>query len=238
MTEPVLALDLGNSHLKACLFAEATGAPSRVLEREASFASWCAELPECRAALSSVRSEAATQEVVEVLRRANIEAVVQPSSGLALEVDTPETTGLDRLYAARAAVELTGAPCVVIDAGTALTVDAARPGAFLGGAIAPGPAVMAKALSDAGARLPEFEVASEMPAALGRSTLGALQAGVVVGFVGAAKELAARVASEAGMENPRIVITGGASSLLKTSFPGATFDPLLVLRGLAFAATR
>ena len=153
-----------------------------------------------------------------------------PEHGLVNRCDEPETVGADRLFAARGAFELARRSCLVIDAGTALTVDALRVQGkrvagrelpplpeFLGGAIAPGPELLARALARGGARLPLVEPRPGAPAppALGRHTRAALEAGIAVGFAGAARELARRVAEEAGLgaEDP-IFLTGGARGFL------------------------
>ena len=63
-----------------------------------------------------------------------------------VEYDTPDTLGVDRLLGAFAAWSELRSPLVVVDCGSATTVDAVRDGAFLGGFIAPGPAALAQAL--------------------------------------------------------------------------------------------
>lgn len=241
MTGPLLALDLGNSRLKACLFPEGGGAPSAVLGSQADLEGWLTTLPRPEAAaLSSVADEARTAGVARAVESAcGVVPALDPDCGLTLEVETPETTGRDRLYAARAALDVLGAPCVVVDVGTALTVDAAVPGAFLGGAIAPGPELLAGALASGGARLPEFEPAPDVPA-LGRTTEDALRAGVGVGLVGAAWMLVERVAAEAELSpHAPVFLTGGARGFLEGPFREGPrplrVDEFLVLRGLASA---
>jgi type III pantothenate kinase len=91
-----------------------------------------------------------------------------------------------------------------------------RPGArpaFLGGAIAPGPALLARALAEGTARLPLVQP-DPGAAALGRDTEAAVRAGVSIGFRGAARELALRVAREAGLGEAPLVVTGGARAFL------------------------
>ena len=117
----------------------------------------------------------------------------------------------------------------MIDIGTALTVDAllsadATPkhsgwkrGAFLGGAIAPGPTLLAHALGQGAARL--FEVVPEPnPPALGRDTAAALRSGIGVGLRGAVRELAREVAREAGLVDPPLALTGGARAFARSAF--------------------
>jgi len=140
-----------------------------------------------------------------------IEPALEP--GLAILCREPASVGRDRLFAARAALDLCG-DSIVVSAGTALTVDAVRSDAtFLGGAIAPGPALLARALAEGTARLPTIDPRPNRPA-LGRDTKEALEAGVGVGFRGAARELVERVGEESGLARAPVVLTGGARAFL------------------------
>jgi len=252
--ELALTADLGNSRLKLCAWDLARGV---VVARGAFDSAGGAGPAAARfarthgpfraSALSSVAARELEVEVAEALRAAvGGPLSVAPDCGLALEVREPARVGRDRLYAARGALEhacesdrAAGTGIVVLDAGTALTVDAvdaAGRGRFLGGAIAPGPALLARALAQHTARLPLVEPTAGAPA-LGRDTESAVRAGVVVGFRGAALELAVRVAEEAGFRAPVLVLTGGASGLLAELFDAPRFgrvleDPDLVHRGL------
>lgn len=210
--------------------------------------------------LSSVASPAATERLVTALRGAwgtEVEVIVNPSSGLELRIQHPETVGADRLFAARGALLLGGESCIVVDAGTAMTVDAVEAtgerGAFLGGAIAPGPDLLAESLVRRGARLQD--VRPEPGArALGRHTREALLAGVVVGFEGAAVRLVQRIAEEAGCfgtaapgaeasasaaEGIPVMLCGGAAHFLDGALVAEGFAvqsvPELVAYGLAAA---
>ena len=169
-------------------------------------------------------------------------AAHSPDCGLELAVTSPETTGKDRLFAARAARELAGGrAAIVVDVGTAMTVDLVADGAFQGGAIAPGPALLARALGGGAAQLFEVEPRAGV-AALGRDTRSALEAGVVVGLRGAARALVEGLTeAHLGSDAPTIFVTGGARGLLLEPagfLPGAELleVPLLVHLGLLFAA--
>ncbi len=165
----------------------------------------------------------------------------------------PDQTGPDRLLAAWAASRLHGSPVIVVDLGTATTVDAVDPdGFFLGGAILPGLDLAADALADGTARLPRIEL--ELPAdAIGTDTDGAISSGVVIGHIGAVRELATRMHAHIDRGDPttaptRVVITGGhsaaawAAAAWRTSagsgLPSIAdeLDPDLVLRGLGLLA--
>jgi len=222
-----LTVDLGNSRCKLLEWEEQEPGERLDLPREegldARVEAWLADRPRPFAiALSSVAGPGAMSGLGRLLEPlADGPLLVGPDPGLHNECRDPGGTGWDRLYAARAALEVIGSSCLVVDAGTALTVDAVRRAGedrFLGGAIAPGPTLLAEALGRGGAQL--FEVRPEPgAAALGRDTREALAAGVAIGFRGAARELVERVAAEAGLEEAPVVLTGGARSYLTQPGP-------------------
>ncbi len=227
MGERLLTVDLGNSRLKARSWRAPQGADAELeaawegggdAESLAALGEWVAErAPIERIGLSAVGSRESEQALTECLRSRSAGNVEALDPGLELRVRSPWTIGSDRLFAARGAVEHIHASALVVDAGTALTVDAvwleqgAAP-AFLGGAIAPGPALLARSLASGTARLQPIELRPGCPA-LGRDTREAIEAGVVVGFEGAAARLIDQVGKESGIRGP-IVLTGGAAIFL------------------------
>ena len=256
-----LTVDAGNSSVKLVLWeADVPRERARLAWSEdlaAQLAAFLEPHPRVPAAgLSSVAGEARTGLLSELLEHHVGEVCVAPDSGMENRTREPWTVGRDRLYAARAAVTLVGGPVLVVDAGTALTVDAAEapsavsprgadatPGAsgvFLGGAIAPGPALLARALDRAGggtADLPAVDPVPSVPA-LGRTTPEAMRSGIAVGFRGAAIELAERIALEAGpaFAAAPVVVCGGALAFLDEAFSRPTrIEPDLVARGLLLA---
>ncbi len=159
---------------------------------------------------------------------------------LAVRVDRPNEVGADRLVNAFAAHRLYPGAAVVIDCGTATTVDAVGPdGAFLGGAIAPGLELGLEALAARTARLPRIEL--HQPAhAIGRDTVSAIQAGTVLGHEALLLGLLARVRAElaelAGVPAASItsILTGGLSAAPWARSLGVdVIDPDLTLKGLA-----
>jgi type III pantothenate kinase len=247
----VLTVDLGNSRLKACLWSRSDGAFECVARWEPvgdgldGFERWLAgrELP--LAAMASVAASDRTERVRMLLAGRCPHLFVAPDSGLENRCREPERVGADRLYAAAGAAALHRRSCVVVDAGTALTVDAllvkAGAAAFLGGAIAPGPRLLAGALAAGTARLPRIEPRAGA-SALGAVTEEAIQAGVVVGFRGAAERLVEEVSAEAGLGAVPVVLTGGAREFLLEPRPFTArpleIVPELVHRGLLAALLR
>lgn len=222
----LVTVDLGNSSCKARLW-RLDGALERVAGWEApSRAGLGAELAEWlarsgRDVAAGYCSVAARELTAEVERALGERCARGLEAGLIVDYRTPETLGADRLFAARGAVEALGESCIVVDAGTAVTVDALAlrdDGAriFLGGAIAPGPALLARALHLGTAHLPEVAPRPDEPA-LGKDTRGALAGGLVHGFRGLVEGLVTAVAREAGLESAPVALGGGASSLLGPS---------------------
>ncbi|MDR3639640.1 MAG: type III pantothenate kinase [Isosphaeraceae bacterium] len=152
------------------------------------------------------------------------------------DLEAPETAGADRAFAVLGALAVrnAGGPGIVVSCGTAVTVERiAASGVWLGGAIAAGLGLTARALHMLTAQLPLVEPGAT-PAAWGRSTRPALEAGVYWGVVGAIRELVSRQA--AGVEpSPWRVWTGGDAARLAPAVDGedASVVPDLVLHGLA-----
>ena len=222
-----VTFDQGNSSLKWCLWEAVAGACAVVILRgRAGEGSLEEELGGLKDQLEGSPVEAAlycgvTDEASEASVRACWETISggmpwhQPVAKIKSECDDPEAVGRDRRFAALAAYQLKGEG-LVVDAGTALTVDAVGSGPiFLGGAIAPGPKVLADALERAGAKLMAIEP-NPGARALGRSTAEALEAGISVGFKGAAAHLVELVSREAALVSAPVVLTGGARSFLKS----------------------
>jgi len=147
----------------------------------------------------------------------------------------PAETGIDRVLAVAAAYEQIGKACIVVDAGTALTVNCCNDnGDFVGGAIAPGLSMMLDALAKktAGVGRATFSIPA---GAVGNSTSAAVSHGVYFALRGLVKEMAENYATELGRW-PEIIATGGDARQL---FEGweliHAISPDLVLYGIALA---
>lgn len=161
---------------------------------------------------------------------------------LQTDVENPDHVGIDRLLDGVAANLLRAArqPAVVIDSGTATTVNAvSADGVFLGGAILPGLALQARSLHQYTALLPLIDVrslADDPVEALGRNTYEAISSGLWYGQIGAVRELTGQYAKSC--DGPRLLlVTGGMGRWLSPAL-GADFrfEPHLALRGLAYVA--
>lgn len=152
-----------------------------------------------------------------------------------LEDTAIAATGQDRLLAAAAAFRIAGQACVVVDAGTAVTVDFVDgKGTFHGGAIAPGLRMSLQALHEHTDALPQVSFAAPDPAIpYARNTTEAMLHGVYYGIRGLVRQLAERyaIAYEA---YPVIIATGGdAQSLFESEELIERIVPNLVLQGIA-----
>ena len=160
--------------------------------------------------------------------------------GLQIDYDDPARIGVDRLAAASAAYRSApaGQAVVVVDAGTALTVDAIdTEGTFRGGVIAPGLGLGLNALSANTSFLPQVELAATTPL-LGKNTADGLRSGALHGSAALVEGLCTRMA--AALDTPvAVFLTGGDAPLLHPHIAAVhTCDPDLVLRGLALAYRR
>ncbi|MBL7141162.1 MAG: type III pantothenate kinase [Planctomycetes bacterium] len=137
---------------------------------------------------------------------------------IATAVDEPARVGTDRLLAALAAYRRARGPCIVVDVGTAVTVNAVDgAGTFLGGAIFPGPDLMARALAEGTAQLPNVDMhAGPVPeSVVGKNTRDAIRTGVHHGWRGGITMMLAAALSEVG-EHATVFLTGGYLALLKS----------------------
>ncbi len=182
-------------------------------------------------------------ETVEALAaRRTIPCIVASAATVpvAVRVERPADIGPDRLVNAYAAAHLHGTPAIVVDCGTATTLDAVdQAGAFVGGAIAPGMMLGLEALAARTARLPRIE--PRLPdGPIGRDTVEAMRVGSVLGHRAMIEGLVARMRRElaaAAAVSPhdvRVVLTGGLAALpwARTVEGIDAVDPDLTLRGL------
>lgn len=257
ISAPVVAVDVGNSRVKFGLFLGLAEdgrlpEPAESWEVEPQQDSFDEVVPahlaersvrECAWWIGSVQRSVASRLVDWLRDREAHQITMMAVSDLPLTVSLPrpDMVGIDRLLNAVAANRLRTAdrPAVVVDLGTAITVDlVSRQGAFLGGAILPGIATSARALYEFTDLLPLIDMRSlaDPPTALGTATLEALRSGLFWGAVGGVKELIAQFGKNADGES-EVFLTGGAApsvaGLLATS---ARFEPHLTLAGIALTA--
>ncbi len=167
------------------------------------------------------------------LRPKVLKAVDAEHHGIHLLYHEPSQLGTDRLAAAMGAKRLCpDRNCLVVDFGTAITVDAlSRQGDLLGGAILLGPNLSMSALEGRTSRLPFVEVkAPEDPC--GRSTVECIQSGLFYGTLGSVKEVLERLRTSCGFTDEVILATGGLAPLFRDENLFHQEIPDLVLQGL------
>lgn len=156
---------------------------------------------------------------------------------IALALDPEATPGMDRLLNAAAAWDTLKQACVVIDAGTAVTIDFVDgEGVFHGGVIAPGAQMQLDALHSSTDALPELEYDAPEGEPYGRNTASAMQRGVHHGIRGLAWRMIEEYAT-AYEAYPLVVATGGdAAALFKGDELINRVVPELEVRGIAVSA--
>jgi type III pantothenate kinase len=161
-----------------------------------------------------------------------LEVTSETASGLRIEYRDPGSVGADRIANAVGAVELHGAPVIVVDFGTATTFDVILEGSrYLGGVIAPGIVTGAENLIRRAARLSAFEL-KPPERVVGRSTEESLQSGVYYGAVGQVDAIVRRIAAEEKIQ-PAVIATGGLATMIaEHSETIQKVDPDLTLHGL------
>jgi type III pantothenate kinase len=155
-------------------------------------------------------------------------------TGLKNRYDDPTAVGADRIVNAVAAGHHYGFPAIIVDIGTATTVEAVDgEGCYLGGAILTGLYVALDALVARTAKLPSVDLEEEPPSAIATNTPDSIRSGFVYGYAGAIDALVRRSREELGEDGVRVVATGGpASVIIRHCREIQEFDPDLTLKGL------
>lgn len=230
VSEQFLAVDIGNNQIKLGDFRSASSnvlpRPDRVwsvVASETTFdrlnqwlpsdgVSWC---------VATVH-RGAEQRLAAWVQRSRpsdtYRLLVNTDLPINVRVESPEQVGADRLLAAVAVnrIREPGRAAIVVDAGSAITVDlVSEDGTFEGGVILPGFQMTARALAEGTDLLPLVEDALvvDAPPVVGRSTVGAIRSGLFWGGVGAARELIERLARETSCK-PQLFIAGGDAGRL------------------------
>jgi len=134
-------------------------------------------------------------------------------TGLKLLYDTPAELGADRIVDAAAALAKYGAPCIVVDFGTATTFNAVNAAhEYLGGVIAPGVMISAEALFSRTAKLPRVEI-KRPDKVIATSTRGAMQSGLFHGYAGLVDGVLEKMIAEMD-SRPRVIATGGLAPVI------------------------
>ena len=238
----VLLIDVGNTAIKWCVVAGAIDAmkaqrcprePDRLVAAVTASVSGLSPRPPVW--LASVSDETFDRELTEALRDAGFESITHVVTaseelGLRNSYSEPRRMGVDRWLAMIAASYGRPEPCIVIDVGTALTIDViAGGGQHLGGYIVPGIDLMQSALLRNTQRV-RFTEQLDPGTTPGGSTAGCVVAGSWAALLGATTLVTRRYPDH------RVVVTGGAGSDLLSLGLDGEWRPNLVLEGLAIKA--
>jgi len=173
--------------------------------------------PDCPAIASTVVPEAR-----KILKRKNIQWIGRSSKlPVSLKKVDSSTLGADRIANAVAAARFAKLPAIIVDCGTAITVDAVNSkDEFLGGAILPGRMLLRKSLNDFTAQLPLVSISQRKPKALGKNTISAILSGTDLAVIGSVKEVIAGIIKEAGFKKCSILAVGGDAGYFVRNIPG------------------
>lgn len=178
-----------------------------------------------------------TASLLRTIRRAPLFVSPRLHLGIRLGYPKPATLGADRIANAAAVIgEGFPLPAVVADFGTAATFDVIREDAsFVGGVIAPGPALMLEYLAERTALLPRLSWPGRASRWIGRSTTGAMRLGARVGYRGLVDAITQHLLRGLGTERVTLLATGGyAAQVLKETPWQYQIVPDLTLKGLAW----
>ncbi|HEU4365418.1 MAG TPA: type III pantothenate kinase [Candidatus Krumholzibacteria bacterium] len=239
-----LCADVGNTSIKIALVeggrvghvvTVASGASARAVEAAARRAARGHTTPPA-SALCSVRPRSRATVAAALARVCGAAPLVVGHGAvlpIRLAVRRPATLGADRICAAVGALGARGRSAIVVDAGTAVTVDLVTDRVFRGGVILPGPALSMAALHAQTAQLPEldFEAGPFPPGGFDRTDL-AMRWGVGLAAAGGIVAAVEMLRGRAGRRIP-VVVTGGGAGRLRPLLPAAfSFRPHLTLLGL------
>ena len=230
-----LIIDIGNSLLKMAIIDG-----DKFLEQasckcmsENQFRDLMARYPMVQRAIVA-STAVSTVEVADLLRKCGMEVLEMTSLTpvpIGNDYLSPATLGVDRLAAAVGAVDVLGyRDCLIVDFGTAITIDLVENGVFRGGNISPGVRTRFRALHDYTSRLPQCEATDEI-LLLGRTTQQAIEQGVMEGIT---HEIEGYIRAFS-LKNDKLtlIFTGGDANFFVKRIKNAIFAKCdLVLCGL------
>ena len=260
----LLAIDVGNTNVVFALFAPPASGETPLLLRRwriatdprrtaDQYAVWLMQLLD----IQGIARDAVSQIIIAtVVPRAlhNLQQLCQQyfkitpliagqqpvEWGMDIDVDEPRSLGADRAVNAIAAHAKYPGDLIIVDFGTATTIDAVDfNGAYKGGIIAPGINLSLDALVGNTAKLPRIAIAApESDSVIGRNTEDQMLIGIYWGYVAMIEGLIGRMRAQIG--RPAKVVATGGLAVLFNRIPGLfdVVDADLTLHGLALMASR
>ena len=134
-------------------------------------------------------------------------------TGLNIQVDVPSQVGSDRIVIAVAALAEYKAPLILMDLGTATTIEVVEPeNTYLGGVIIPGVKISLDALTSRAAQLPGISL-DRPKQVIGRNTIDCMRSGMIYGTASMIDGLIDRMEEELG-HSSTLVATGGMAQFI------------------------
>lgn len=225
MKSNLLAISIGNTRTRIGTFVQDELASSRALPHD-DFEALASAIEQAHRSLSADEPPVVLIASVHPAMTKRVEQVVSDrlkarplrvgrdmAIPIGRQLDREAIVGEDRLLNAAAAYDVLKQACVVVDAGTAVTVDLVDgAGTFHGGAIGAGAQLMLQSLHARTGQLPEVTMARPTEA-VGHSTVEAMRSAVYYGLRGMVRELVEKYAEVTGAF-PMVVVTGGDAELL------------------------
>ncbi len=154
-------------------------------------------------------------------------------TGISIHTDNPSEVGADRIVDAVGAYNDYEGNLIVMDFGTATTIDLITDkGVFEAAITVPGIKISADALWKKAAKLPEIEI-KKPKSILGKNTVQSMQAGLVYGYIGQIEYIIKKIKNEYGKE-ATVIATGGLGRIVVESIENVIYDPDLTLKGLKY----
>ncbi len=244
---PIVVADIGNSSTAAALWSDGKVSQRRdfrhdqreVLRQAVKALADQTAAPTRSAVVIASVVPAALNELLEWIRGSmGLEPMVvgrQIPLPMPVKLPRPEAVGVDRICTAAAAHHVKKEPCIVVDFGSAVTVDVVdSEGAFIGGAIAPGLHMQARSLHEHTAVLPNVEP-SHPDDTIGQDTADAIRGGIHYGTAGAVRHIVETFATHIGRWPPVVATGGDAAGIAEECGIFDNVVPDLCLMGIGLA---
>ena len=153
-------------------------------------------------------------------------------TGLNIHVDVPSQVGSDRIVIAVAALAEYKAPLILMDLGTATTIEVVEPeNVYMGGVIFPGVKVSLDALTSRTAQLPGISL-DKPQQVIGRNTVDCMRSGMMYGTAAMIDGLVERIEEELGHSSTLIATGGMAQFITPLCRRDIILEKDLLLKGL------
>ena len=153
-------------------------------------------------------------------------------TGLNIHVDVPSQVGSDRIVIAVAALAEYKAPLILMDMGTATTIEVVEPGnEYKGGVIFPGVMISLDALTNRAAQLPGISL-DKPKSVIGKDTVDCMRSGMMYGTAAMIDGLVERIEEELGHECTLIATGGMAQFITPLCRRKVILEKDLLLKGL------